>query len=87
MLSSVFSLDIFPPIGEYQSMMIFKTHRDAVKWIEDQIELAGGPIAFAREKKFNPRTIYDILNGKSKTITAKVAKRLGITLAYGRKEW
>ncbi len=69
-------------------MMVFKTHRAVVRWINAQIKLEGGLNEFAHLYQVNPRTVYEILRGeKSKTITAKIAKKLGMTLAYGRKKW
>ncbi|MHB1952158.1 MAG: hypothetical protein ACYCOU_00295 [Sulfobacillus sp.] len=70
-----------------ETMMTFRTHAAAVRWIERQVREAGGTEAFCRQWKIRQSTVYAILNGKSKTITAKVAKLLGITLAYGRREW
>lgn len=67
-------------------VMTFRTHKQAAEWIKRQTD-AMGIDAFARRYDLPGQTIRDILTGKSKTITAKVATALKMTLAYGRKEW
>lgn len=66
--------------------MKFRTHKQAVRWLKRQTD-AKGIDAFARAHDLPGQTIRDILEGRSKTITAKVATALKMTLAYGREQW
>lgn len=66
--------------------MKFRTHQQAVQWLMRETGKKGID-AFARAHDLPGQTIRDILDGRSKTITAKVATALKMTLAYGRKEW